>query len=51
MVSDTPVGMIGLGLMGTALSQRLLATGFAVLGFDIGERCRRPLPQQRRRGL
>jgi putative dehydrogenase len=35
MVSDTPVGMIGLGLMGTALSLRLLATRVAVLGFDI----------------
>jgi L-threonate 2-dehydrogenase len=35
MDSDTPIGIIGLGLMGTALSQRLIDAGLAVLGFDI----------------
>jgi 3-hydroxyisobutyrate dehydrogenase-like beta-hydroxyacid dehydrogenase len=29
------VGMVGLGLMGSALAQRLLAAGIAVVGFDI----------------
>src|SRR4051794_11243124 len=35
MNSDAPVGMIGLGLMGTALAQRLMGAGVAVLGYDI----------------
>jgi putative dehydrogenase len=30
-----PVGIIGLGLMGTALAQRLIDAGLAVTGFDI----------------
>jgi 3-hydroxyisobutyrate dehydrogenase-like beta-hydroxyacid dehydrogenase len=35
-----PIGLIGLGLIGTALAQRLLACGFTVHGFDIApERC------------
>ncbi|HZT24825.1 MAG TPA: NAD(P)-binding domain-containing protein [Pseudolabrys sp.] len=29
-----PVGLVGIGLMGTALAQRLLGTGFAIVGFD-----------------
>ena len=29
------VGLIGIGLMGEAFAQRLLAAGFAVLGYDI----------------
>ena len=29
------VGLIGLGLVGTAIAERLLAEGFEVLGFDI----------------
>lgn len=33
--SRTPVGLIGLGLIGTALAQRLLGAGFAVVGTDI----------------
>ena len=32
-----PIGVIGLGLVGTALTQRLRAAGWAVLGFDIRE--------------
>jgi putative dehydrogenase len=35
MSGDTPVGIIGLGLMGTALAQRLAGAGIAVMGFDI----------------
>jgi 3-hydroxyisobutyrate dehydrogenase-like beta-hydroxyacid dehydrogenase len=29
------IGLIGLGLMGSALAQRLLASGFRVVGFDL----------------
>ena len=29
------IGMIGLGLLGSALSERLLDGGFSVLGFDL----------------
>ncbi len=32
-----PVGLIGLGLMGSALARRLLEAGFPVVGFDIDE--------------
>ena len=33
-------GVIGLGLMGSALAQRLLASQYSVLGYDIGpSRC------------
>jgi 3-hydroxyisobutyrate dehydrogenase-like beta-hydroxyacid dehydrogenase len=32
---DTPIGIIGLGLMGTALSARLIDAGVPVIGFDI----------------
>jgi 3-hydroxyisobutyrate dehydrogenase-like beta-hydroxyacid dehydrogenase len=34
MASRTPIGVIGLGLMGEALVRRLVATSFAVIGFD-----------------
>ena len=33
--SQTPVGLIGLGLMGTALAERLRGGGFDVWGYDI----------------
>jgi putative dehydrogenase len=33
--STRPVGMIGLGLMGSALSARLIAAGIPVIGYDI----------------
>src|SRR5689334_7973616 len=29
------VGVLGLGLMGTAIARRLLASGFEVLGYDV----------------
>ena len=35
MASHTPVGLIGLGLMGEVYARRLIAAGFAVFGFDI----------------
>ncbi|MFZ3361351.1 MAG: NAD(P)-binding domain-containing protein, partial [Xanthobacteraceae bacterium] len=31
----TPVGVVGLGLMGEVYSRRLVAAGFTVVGFDI----------------
>ena len=40
MNSDAPIGMIGLGLMGMALSVRLIDAKIPLLGFDIDvERC------------
>src|ERR1700761_9515795 len=40
MAPHAPVGMIGLGLMGTALAERLIDAGIAVTGFDIDQvRC------------
>ena len=42
MPRDTPVGIIGLGLMGAALAERLIGAGIAVTGFDIDpDRCDR----------
>jgi 3-hydroxyisobutyrate dehydrogenase len=35
MDPDAPIGIIGLGLMGTALSQRLIDAAMPALGFDI----------------
>jgi 2-hydroxy-3-oxopropionate reductase len=35
MPQRTPVGLIGIGLMGEACAQRLLAAGFAVIGCDL----------------
>jgi 3-hydroxyisobutyrate dehydrogenase-like beta-hydroxyacid dehydrogenase len=35
MISQTPVGVIGLGLIGTSLATRLLQSGFPVAGYDI----------------
>src|SRR5829696_718948 len=37
------VGLIGIGLMGTALARRLLAAGFQVVGFDMDPAKRRAL--------
>jgi 3-hydroxyisobutyrate dehydrogenase-like beta-hydroxyacid dehydrogenase len=31
----SPVGIVGIGLMGQAFAQRLIGAGFAVLGFDV----------------
>jgi 3-hydroxyisobutyrate dehydrogenase-like beta-hydroxyacid dehydrogenase len=35
MASRTPVGVIGLGLMGEVYAHRLVAAGFTVIGFDV----------------
>lgn len=35
MFPETPVGLIGVGLMGEVYAQRLIAAGFGVVGFDI----------------
>ena len=35
MIDDKTVGIAGLGLIGTALARRLLAAGFAVMGYDV----------------
>src|SRR6202051_3338723 len=35
MVGANPVGVIGLGLMGEVYARRLIAAGFAVVGFDV----------------
>lgn len=42
MQDNTPIGIIGLGLIGAALSERLIDAGVSSIGFDIDpERCRR----------
>lgn len=35
MPPDLPIGIVGLGLMGAALAERLAGAGMAVIGFDI----------------
>ena len=35
MPPQTPVGLIGVGLMGEVYAQRLIAAGFGVIGFDL----------------
>jgi 3-hydroxyisobutyrate dehydrogenase len=35
MATNTPVGVIGLGLMGEVYVRRLIAAGFAVVGYDV----------------
>lgn len=37
MSSQTPIGIIGLGLMGEVYARRLMAAGFAVIGFDVDQ--------------
>ena len=42
MQTEAPVGIIGLGLMGTALSERLIGADIPVIGFDVDfARCRK----------
>jgi len=38
--SETPVGVIGLGLLGGAIAERLISAGFCVHGFDLRPDCR-----------
>jgi phosphoglycerate dehydrogenase-like enzyme len=35
MAGDAPVGIVGIGLTGEVYARRLIAAGFAVIGFDI----------------
>jgi 3-hydroxyisobutyrate dehydrogenase len=35
---NEPVGVVGVGLMGTAITKRLLGAGFGVLGYDVDAR-------------
>jgi 3-hydroxyisobutyrate dehydrogenase-like beta-hydroxyacid dehydrogenase len=35
MTNRAPIGLIGVGLMGTMFAERLLAAGFRVIGYDI----------------
>jgi 3-hydroxyisobutyrate dehydrogenase-like beta-hydroxyacid dehydrogenase len=39
----SPIGLIGLGLMGSAIAERLLGAGHAVIGWDISESARAAL--------
>ncbi len=39
------VGLIGVGLLGSAIAERLVAAGYLVVGFDIAERQREALKQ------
>jgi 3-hydroxyisobutyrate dehydrogenase-like beta-hydroxyacid dehydrogenase len=34
-MADSPIGLIGVGLLGSALAERMLAAGFDVLGHDL----------------
>jgi 3-hydroxyisobutyrate dehydrogenase-like beta-hydroxyacid dehydrogenase len=44
--ADKAIGIVGLGLVGSALAQRLLKAGFQVTGFDLREEARAALSQQ-----
>ena len=44
-----PIGLIGLGLMGSAMAERFLARGFDVVGFDIDAACLAAFVSQRGR--
>ena len=39
-MAKNPVGMIGLGIMGSAMSANLVRAGFSVLGYDVVPACR-----------
>ena len=43
MAVDANVGLIGAGLLGSAIAERLLAAGFAVIGYDVDTGCRERL--------
>jgi putative dehydrogenase len=42
-MDSKPVGMIGLGIMGSAMSASLIRAGFRVVGYDVLSRCRQDL--------
>jgi len=33
--SDSPIGIVGIGLLGTAIAERLLKAGYRVIGYDL----------------
>jgi len=45
-MDDSPIGLIGIGLLGTALAERMLAAGVSVIGYDCD-----PSAHERLRGL
>jgi 3-hydroxyisobutyrate dehydrogenase-like beta-hydroxyacid dehydrogenase len=45
-MDDSPIGLIGIGLLGTALAERMLDAGVSVIGYD-----RDPSAAERLRGL
>lgn len=42
---NRPIGLIGLGLMGSAIAERLRAAGFSVIGYDVAAPARARLRQ------
>ena len=42
-MESKPIGMIGLGIMGSAMSANLIRAGFKVEGYDVVPRCREDL--------
>jgi putative dehydrogenase len=51
MADTNPIGVVGLGLMGEVYTQRLIAAGFAVIGFDVDPtKCERLAPLGARAG-
>ena len=45
MPPETPVGLLGVGLMGEVYARRLIAAGFGVIGFDTDAACNDRLVQ------
>src|SRR3954464_15503644 len=45
-MSDSPIGLIGVGLLGSALAERMIAGGLRVVGYDLD-----PAAGQRLRAL
>ena len=45
MLADSALGIVGLGLLGSAIAERLVAGGHRVVGFDIDHGCRQRLTQ------
>ena len=43
MNEENTVGLIGLGLVGTAISQRLIGSGYDVAGYDISAKLQKQL--------
>src|SRR5947207_15359325 len=43
-MNDSPIGLIGIGLLGTALAERMIAAGLTLVGYDcdrsVGDRLR-----------